>query len=270
MVTAAETADTRALESLLAFWRDAGVAEAVDDLPHDRLLEGAERRVRAHAPAPDEPAAVVLPTVGPDAAEGAALAREAALACGGLEALQAAVTAFGASTLKLRRPPVFTRGPAHAALMVIGDRPGADEESEGQPFAGRAGALLDRALEAAGLLDRALLTYSVFWRPPGDRAPSPEQQALLEPFLDRAITLVQPRVLLVLGQGAARSVLRQEGGVGALRGRWTERVGDDAATRTPALVSYPPGFLLDQPRMKKAFWADLLSAAARLDEEPGG
>jgi DNA polymerase len=192
------------------------------------------------------------------------------LACDDLDALQAAAAAFGSAHLKTRRPPVFARGPATAALMVIGDQPGPDEEAEGRPFAGRAGAMLDRALAAAGLLDEAVLTYTLFWRPPGDRSPTPEQQAVLEPFLDRAIALVQPRALLVLGQGAARGVLRVDGGIGGLRGRWLERVGDDAAVRTPALASFSPAFLLAQPRMKKAFWADLLAIAARLREQPLG
>jgi DNA polymerase len=269
-VTAAEPLDPRALESLLAFWRDAGVLEAVDDLPHDRLAEGLQRQQRAHAPAPDEPAPLALPSAGPAAAAGAALAREAALACDSLEALAEAAAEFGRAQLKTRRPPVFSRGPAAAALMVVGDQPGADEETEGRPFAGRAGALLDRALAAAGLLDGALLTYTIFWRPPGDRAPTPEQQAVLEPFLDRAVAIVQPRALLVLGQGAAPGVLRQDGGVGGLRGRWLERVGDDGALRTPALASFSPAFLLAQPRMKKAFWADLLTLAARLETPEGG
>ena len=268
-MTAAEPVDPRALESLLAFWRDAGVVDAVDDLPHDRLAEGLQHQQRAHAPAPDEPAPLVLPAAGPDAAASAALAREAALACDSLEALAAAAAEFGRTQLKVKRPPVFSRG-AGAALMVVGDQPGADEEAAGQPFAGRAGAMLDKALAAAGLLDHALLTYTVFWRPPGDRAPTPEQQAVLEPFLDRAIALAQPRALLVLGQGAARGVLRQDGGIGGLRGRWLERVGDDAALRTPALASFSPAFLLAQPRMKKAFWADLLAVAARLDGTEAG
>lgn len=258
----------RALESLLAFWRDAGVVESVDDVPHDRVAEGLQRQLRVHAPAPDEPAPLVLPEAGPDAAAGAALAREAALACDSLEALATAVAAFGGATLGGRtgRAPVFSRGPADAALMVIGEAPGADEEAEGRPFAGRAGGLLDRALQAAGLLDQAMLTYTVFRRQPGDRAPTPEQQAVLEPFLDRAIALVRPRALLVLGQGAARGALRQEGGIGSLRGRWLERVSDDGAERTPALASFSPAFLLSQPRMKKAFWADLLAVVERLDE----
>jgi DNA polymerase len=260
--------DVRALESLLAFWRDAGVVEAVDDHPHDRLAEAAER-MRAKAPPPDLPAPAVLPRVGPDAAEGAARAREAALACDSLEALAAAISGFAGSPLRSRRAVTF-RGPADAALMVVGEAPGPEDEAEGRPFAGPAGAMLDRALDAAGLLDRSLLTHTVFWRPPGDRAPTAEEQTVLEPFLDRAIGLVQPRALLLLGSGSVRALLRQEGAILSVRGRWIDRAGDDGALITPALASLSPSFLLKQPRMKKAFWADLLAVSARLEGEATG
>lgn len=260
--------DTQALENLLAFWRDAGVAEAVDDQPHDRLAENAER-LRTKAPPPEAAAPVVMPRAGPDAAEGAARAREAALACDNLEALIAAIAGFEGSSLRGRRPVTF-RGPADAAVMVVGEAPGPEDEAEGRPFAGRAGALLDRALGAAGLLDRSLLTHTVFWRPPGDRAPNAEEQTVLEPFLDRAIGLVQPRALLLLGAGPVRALLRKDGGIMGLRGRWFERAGDDGALITPALASLSPGFLLMQPRMKKPFWADLLALSARLETDATG
>jgi DNA polymerase len=88
---------------------------------------------------------------------------------------------------------------------------------------------------------------------------------VLEPFLDRAIALVQPRALLLLGAGPVRTLLRQEGGIKGLRGRWFERSGDDGALITPALASLSPGFLLQQPATKKLFWADLLALSARLE-----
>ncbi|MBW3616700.1 MAG: uracil-DNA glycosylase [Proteobacteria bacterium] len=269
-MTPSPAPDPRALESLLAFWRDAGVAELTDDQPHDRTLEAAER-LRAKAPPPDAVAPAVLPPAGPDVAEGAARAREAALACESLDALAAAIGAFDGSTLRRgSRAAVSFRGPPNAAVMVVGEAPGADDEAAGRPFAGRAGALLDRALAAAGLGERALLTHTVFWRPAGDRAPTADEQAVLEPFLDRAIGLVRPQALLLLGAGPVRSLLRQEGGILGLRGRWFERAADDGASVTPALASLSPGFLLRQPRSKKLFWADLLALAARLEGEPEG
>jgi DNA polymerase len=265
------TVDPRALESLLAFWRDAGVADAFEDEPQDRTIEVAQR-LRATAPPPDALAPVpALAPIAPAQAEAAAQAREAALAADTLEALATAAAAFEGSALRYcgARRCVFARGPADAEVLVIGDAPGADEDAEGRPFAGRAGALLDRALALAGLSDRALLTYTVFWRPPGDRAPNAEEQATLAPFLDRAISLARPKLLLVLGAGAAASVLRQSGGIRALRGRWFEHETDDGALRTPAAVTLPPALLLGQPLAKRLFWADLLAVAAKLSENSG-
>jgi DNA polymerase len=126
--------------------------------------------------------------------------------------------------------------------------------------------MLERALAAAGLENRCLLTNTVFWRPPGDRAPRPDEQAVLEPFLDRALALAEPQALLLLGAGPVRAILRQEGAVMSLRGRWWDRTSDDGAQVTPALASLSPGFLLVQPRAKKLFWTDLLALQARLEE----
>ena len=76
------------------------------------------------------------------------------------------------------RQAVFARGAPDAAVMVIGEAPGADEDLQGAPFVGRAGQLLDRMLEAADLKERVLITNTVFWRPPGNRTPTlAEQQA---------------------------------------------------------------------------------------------
>lgn len=269
MIEPGPALDARALESLLAFWRDAGVADSFEDAPQDRLTAGAER-MRSAAPPPDAPAAaaVALPDLAPDGAQAIAAAREAALAADSLEALSAAIESFEGSALRFcgaRRAAVM-RGPAQPRLMVIGEAPGADEDREGRPYAGQAGALLDRALAAAGLKGRALLTYTVFWRPPGDRAVKPEEQAVLEPFLDRMIALAQPKALLVLGAAAARAVLREEGSIMALRGRWFERTSDDGATKTPAWASFSPSFLLRQPGTKKLFWADLLALTGGLQD----
>jgi len=258
-------AGDRALESLLAFWRDAGVQDSFEDAPQDRLAAGAER-LRGQAPGPDAPTAVALPPLAPEGAQASAAAREAALGAEAVEQLVAAVAAFEGSALRFAgaRRAVVARGPADPEVLVIGEAPGADEDLEGRPFAGRAGALLDRALGAAGIAERALLTYTVFWRPPGDAQVKPQDQAVLEPFLDRLIALTRPKALLLLGAGTARAVLREDGAIHALRGRAFERVSDDGALKTPALVSFSPAFLLRRPDAKKLFWADLLALSDHL------
>ena len=149
--------------------------------------------------------------------------------------------------------------------MVIGEGPGGDEDAQGQPFVGRAGKLLDKMLAAAGLHDRVFITNTVYWRPPGNRTPTPAEQQVCRPFLERAIALVQPRFLLLVGASSAKSVLGREEGILTLRGRWFEWTSPDTATVLPALPTLHPAFLLRQPAAKKKAWSDLLTLAERLD-----
>jgi DNA polymerase len=150
--------------------------------------------------------------------------------------------------------------------MVIGEAPGQEEDARGEPFVGAAGRLLDKMLAAAGLLDRALITNVVFWRPPGNRNPSLQECAVCSPFLERGIELLRPRAILLLGGASAKAILRQEAGILSLRGRWFEHVSGESATLTPALATLHPAFLLRQPQAKKLAWADLLAVAERVDQ----
>ena len=149
--------------------------------------------------------------------------------------------------------------------MVIGEAPGAEDENAGAPFAGAAGRLLDRMLAAAGLADRALITRTLFWRPPGDRQPTPEEHALCAPFLERAIALAQPRALLLAGAGVARVMLGRSEPILTLHGRWLEWRSADGALELPALPTLSPAFLLRQPIAKAKSWSDLLTLSERID-----
>ena len=120
-------------------------------------------------------------------------------------------------------------------------------------------------LKAAGLLDRAFVTNTVFWRPPGNRTPTPQEQAACAPFLERAIELVQPKILLLVGGASAKSLLRREEGILSLRGRWFEWTSGDGASELPALPTLHPAFLLRQPAAKKKAWTDMLMLSERLD-----
>ena len=261
--------DPRAVESLLAFWADAGVDATYADEPVDRLAEGAAL-LRARSQPPPVVAAP-RPTLvaggAPDISAAVAQARAAAAACQDLEALAAAIAAFDGCPLKVQgaKQAVFSRGPADAPLMIIGEGPGADEDNQGQPFVGRAGQLLDRMLKAAGLTDRAFITNTVFWRPPGNRTPTPQEQAVCAPFLERAIALVNPKMLMLVGGASAKAMLKRDEGILALRGRWFEWTSADGGQELPALPTLHPAFLLRQPAAKKKAWQDLLTLTERLD-----
>jgi uracil-DNA glycosylase family 4 len=262
--------DPRAVESLLAFWGDAGVEASYADDPIDRLAEGAAMlRARKEPPAPVALAPVLTPAFGrgPDLGAVVAEAQALAAACADMAALAAAIAAFDGCPLKTQgaRQAVVSRGPVDAPLMIIGEAPGPDEDLQGAPFVGRAGQLLDRMLKAAGLLDRAFVTNTVFWRPPGNRTPTPQEQAVCAPFLERAIQLVQPKILLLVGGASAKSLLKREEGILSLRGRWFEWTAGDGKTELPALPTLHPAFLLRKPEAKKKAWSDMLTLSERLD-----
>jgi len=270
MSAAAEPSNAALAESLLAFWADAGVDAMLLDEAVDRIEAG-----KVMPPVrPATPVAVASAPIGrvgpatPDVSAAVAQAQAAAAAAQDLDALVAAIAAFEGCPLRYEgaaTKAVVFRGDPTAPLMVIGEGPGAEEDARGEPFVGRAGKLLDRMLAAAGLDNRVLITNTVFWRPPGNRTPTPAEQAVCAPFLERIIALVQPRMLLLAGGASAKAVLKREEGILSLRGRWLEWKSADGAMELPAMPTLHPAFLLRQPGAKKRAWQDLLTLTERLD-----
>lgn len=254
--------DPAATESLLAFWRDAGVDACFEDAPVDRTHVQPPPAVKAVARITER----VAPAV--DLGAAAAEARRLAAGAATLDDLAQAVAAFEGcplSTMGATRS-VFGRGDPAAPLLVVGEGPGAEEDAQGRPFVGKAGRLLDSMLAEAGLEGRVFITNTVYWRPPGNRTPTPQEQAICAPFLERTLVLMQPRAVLLLGAAAAKSVLSVDEGIMKLRGRWAEWRLAEGAVSAPAMPTFHPAFLLRTPMAKKAAWADLLEVAARLDE----
>ena len=275
MSAAAEPSNAAVAESLLAFWADAGVDAMLLDEPFDRIEAGKVMPpTRPAAPTVVRSTAPVgrVATPQPDISTALAQAQAAAAAAQDLEALVAAIAAFEGCPLRYEgaaTQAVVYRGDPKAPLMVIGEGPGADEDATGQPFVGRAGKLLDRMLRAAGLQERVLITNTVFWRPPGNRTPTPAEQAICAPFLERIIALVQPKMLLLAGGASAKSLLKREEGILSLRGRWLDWRSADGQLELPAMPTLHPAFLLRQPGAKKRAWQDLLTLTERLDRPDG-
>jgi DNA polymerase len=259
---------TAVAESLLAFWAEAGIDAALLEAPTDRIAEGQRPLApRSASPTPlrANPAA---PPVRPPAIEAA---REAAAACADLEALAAAIESFEGCPIRFEGAatrPVFSRGPADAPVVIIGEAPGAEEDRAGQPFVGKAGKMLDRMLAAIGLADRVFITNTVFWRPAGNRTPTPEEQLACKPFVEQAIRLVRPRMLLLVGAPATRSMLGQVEGINRLHGRWFEWRSAEGDLEVPALPTFHPAFLMRTPSAKAMSWADLKTFSERLERLP--
>lgn len=270
MTTVHTSENLRQAESLLAFWAEAGVDAMLVEAPVDRIAAG-----RIAAPRPAAPAAAAQPArpaAGPaaDVAAQIEVARRMAAAAGDLAALAEAIAAFDGCPLKFAgaaRQSVFGRGNPAAPVVVIGEGPGAEEDARGLPFVGRAGQLLDRMLAAAGLTERVFITNTVFWRPPGNRTPILAEQSVCEPFVERAIELISPSFLLLVGGASAKAMLKRDEGVLALRGRWFAWRATDGQREIPALPTLHPAFLLRQPAAKKRAWSDLMTLTERLDRQ---
>lgn len=254
--------DAAATESLLAFWRDAGVDACFEDAPVDRTHVAPPPAVKAVAKA----TASVVAT--PDAGDALAEARRLAASAHTLDELGQAIAAFEGCGLRGlgARQAVFCRGNPEAPVLVIGEGPGAEEDARGQPFVGKAGQLLDRMLAEAGLEGRVFITNTVFWRPPGNRTPTPAEQAVCAPFVERAFALLKPRAVLLLGAASAKSILATDEGIMRLRGQWREWRLSEGGVSAPAMPTLHPAFLLRQPSAKRQVWADLLSLAAAIED----
>ena len=268
--------DDIALE-LLRWYRAMGVDEAVADTPQDwSHYNGVEAepvpQPRAPPPPLPPPArAADLPpqpitraAPNPPADPSAMAARDVARTAPDLGALEAALATFdGCPLKKTAKNLCFARGNPNARLMLIGEAPGRDEDLEGAPFVGRAGQLLDKMLAAIGLgRDEAYITNVVYWRPPGNRTPTPQEVQACQPFLQRQIELVAPEILVLLGGAAAKQVLGTDQGIMKLRGKWKDLEAGGRAIRT--LATLHPAFLLRNPAAKRMAWRDLLTVKTAL------
>ena len=151
-------------------------------------------------------------------------------------------------------------------VMILGEAPGGVEMAQGKPFVGRAGRLLDKMLGAIALGENDVhITNIVYWRPPGNRNPTPEEAQICRPFLDRQIELVAPEILLLLGRPAANQLLNTTQGIMKLRGKWHTFEAGGRSMR--AMATLHPAYLLRTPVAKRMAWRDLLAIRATLNDE---
>jgi uracil-DNA glycosylase len=269
--------DAQSWTELLRWYVEMGVDEAIGEVPVDRtrsrLAQGiAEPAVRregsppaaARSAAPPSPAIASRPQAGAIvAADAAALAAAAAT----LDELARAVAAFeGCALRQTATNTVFGDGNPTARLMLSGEAPGGEEDRIGKPFVGRSGQLLDRMLAAIGV-DRnsAYIANVLYWRPPGNRKPTPAEIAACLPFVQRHIALVRPAVLVLCGGTAASTLLATTEGITKLRGRWFDLAVGGLDQPVKTIATYHPSYLLRSPERKREAWRDLLSIQEELE-----
>jgi DNA polymerase len=260
------------IRELLAFYLEAGVDCALVEEPVDRLAEvdaPPQARAAPRAPVAEAPRPVAAPALlrgeaapAPDVA--IASAREAARTAPTLEALRELMQGFEGCALKHTATRlVFADGNPQARIMFVGEAPGRDEDLEGLPFVGRSGKLLDRMIGTIGL-DRstAYIANVIPWRPPGNRTPTPQETQVCLPFIRRQIELVNPDVLVTLGNPSTQTLLSTREGIMRTRGRWFDY---DTGQRTiRALATFHPAYLLRSPSYKRLAWQDLRAIAKAL------
>lgn len=271
-----ETAAT--IAHVLRWHLEAGVDECIGAAPRNRYKEEGTARYGGQPPRSEvalataptsspvpkpSPSLTVRPTPPSGAGETATVLASAA---GSLDALKASLACYdGCALAKTATNLVFGDGSATAHLVLIGEAPGAEEDRQGVPFVGVSGQLLDRMLASIGL-DRTqvFISNTVFWRPPGNRAPTSQEVAGCMPFVIRIIELIRPAMLVALGGPAANALLSRSESVSRLRGRWFTFESAGLGRPIPATALFHPAYLLRSPGQKRLAWHDLLAIKKRL------
>ena len=246
----------KTLNALLAWYEAMGVDEAIGDEPVNRFATATAppETLRRPRPSAEAPAAKIAAASAKPAAAASAVPAEA-LSLRDLEVMVSASEDCGLK--RTAKSLCFARGNEAARLMLIGEAPGRDEDLQGKPFVGRAGQLLDRMLAAIGLDEsHVYITNTVYWRPPGNRTPTPQEVTACAPFLCRQIELLNPAVLVLLGGAAAKNILGVGEGIMRLRGKWLTY--SCAGREIPTLATLHPAYLLRKPEEKRYAWRDLL------------
>ena len=266
------------VRELLAFYLEAGVDCALGEEPVNRLAEPETMPAAPEAAAPPAPPARAMPAPlplirgepppAPDAA--IASAREAARTAPTLEALRALLQTFdGCALRKTATQLVFADGNPQARIMFVGEAPGREEDIEGLPFVGRSGKLLDRMIAAIGLnRSTAYIANVIPWRPPGNRTPTPLETQICLPFIQRQIELVDPDILVTLGNPSSQTLLGTRDGIMKTRGRWFDYNTGTRAIR--AMATFHPAYLLRSPSYKRMAWQDLRAVAKALAKVKSG
>ena len=174
-----------------------------------------------------------------------------------LERLKKSISQVKNCTLKKNaKNLVFSDGNPKSKIMLIGEAPGANEDEEGLPFVGRAGALLDKMLSAIDL-DRKKVYISniINFRPPDNRRPTEEEIERYLPFIIKHIEIINPKILVLLGSTAMNALIGNEVVISKMRGKWIEKKFGNC--KTSVIITFHPAFLMRQPAQKKMAWIDL-------------
>jgi uracil-DNA glycosylase family 4 len=167
---------------------------------------------------------------------------------------------------KKRTNIVFGEGNPNAAIVFIGEGPGHEEDREGRPFVGAAGQLLTDIIVKGMKLKRedVYICNIVKCRPPDNRNPEPDEISACVPFLAKQLQAIKPKVIVALGNTAAKTLLKTDKGITALRGVWQSYQG------IPLMPTFHPAYLLRNPKDKALVWKDIQQVMAEMGKVEKG
>ena len=166
-----------------------------------------------------------------------------------------------------RKQVVFGVGNETADLMFVGEAPGSDEDTQGEPFVGKAGQLLTKIIQTMGLSrDEVYIANILKCRPDtprqrsGNRPPTSEEMNTCSPWLHRQIDLIGPKLIVALGKTAVEGLLEQQVAITRFRGTWQTYRG------IPLMPTFHPAYLLHQQSLasKRKIWEDMLAVMEKL------
>ena len=169
------------------------------------------------------------------------------------------------SLKKTAKNIVFSDGNPQSNIMLIGEAPGEDEDKSGKPFKGEPGDLLDKMLNSINLnRENTYLTNIIFWRPPGNRKATEEEINTCLPFVKKHIELVNPKIIILVGATAAKSIYKIQSGITQIRGQW-KNIEINKLKNLRSIAIFHPAFLIRQPSRKREAWEDLKKIKIEID-----
>ena len=151
---------------------------------------------------------------------------------------------------------VFCDGNPKSKIMLVGEAPGSNEDQEGLPFVGRAGALLDKMLASINLNRKNVYISNIInYRPPENRRPTVEEMNRYMPFIKKHIEIINPKILVLLGSTAMNALIGNDIVISKARGKWIDK--EFGSCKTSVIITFHPAFLMRQPAQKKMAWIDL-------------
>ena len=166
---------------------------------------------------------------------------------------------------KFAKNIVFNDGNPKSQIMLVGEGPGEKEDIQGKPFVGEAGILLNKMLNAIKINRKDVyITNVVNYRPPNNRKPEISEINRYSVFLREHISIINPKILILMGSTAMEAIFGQKLKISKERGKWKETIINQKTFLT--ILTFHPAYLLRQPEQKKYSWEDLKNIRKKIDE----